>query len=151
MSGRPTKYNPDTHPKLARALAQLGKTDTEIASDMEIAESTLYLWKHKFKEFSESLKAGKDAIDDRVESTLLRKALGYEQDSIKIFQHQGEPVIIPYVEKFQPDTTSMIFWLKNRRPKEWREKHDIGFTDEDGNDREFKVIFVKPNGTENTE
>jgi len=25
----------------------------------------------------------------------------------------------------QPNTTALIFWLKNRKPKEWRDKQDI--------------------------
>ncbi|MEB7461491.1 hypothetical protein NGC05_02225 [Staphylococcus succinus] len=25
----------------------------------------------------------------------------------------------------KPDTTSQIFWLKNRKPKEWRDKQNI--------------------------
>ena len=26
---------------------------------------------------------------------------------------------------YVPDTTAQIFWLKNRKPKEWRDKRDI--------------------------
>ena len=25
----------------------------------------------------------------------------------------------------QPDTTAQIFWLKNRKPEEWRDKKDV--------------------------
>jgi hypothetical protein len=34
---------------------------------------------------------------------------------------------VPYIKEYQPDTTSIIFWLKNRRPDKWRDKteHDV--------------------------
>jgi hypothetical protein len=41
----------------------------------------------------------------------------------KIFQVNGEPLIVPYRAVAQPDTTACIFWLKNRRPDRWRDVH----------------------------
>lgn len=32
---------------------------------------------------------------------------------------------VNYIERFQPDYSSIRLWLMNRRPEEWREKHDI--------------------------
>src|SRR3546814_6922806 len=29
-----------------------------------------------------------------------------------------------YVEHYPPDTTAAIFWLKNRRKEQWRDKHE---------------------------
>ena len=123
--GRPTKYNATYHPKLAYLLARIGETDKKIAEELGITESTLNLWKQKHKEFSESLKAGKDTPDDLVEAALLKKALGYEEEDTKIFQYEGEPVYAPYTKKFAPDTTAAIFWLKNRRPLKWRDKQEV--------------------------
>jgi hypothetical protein len=28
-------------------------------------------------------------------------------------------------KEVQPDTTAQIFWLKNRRPEQWRDKRDV--------------------------
>jgi hypothetical protein len=36
----------------------------------------------------------------------------------------AEPVYAKYREKMAPDTTACIFWLKNRRKDEWRDKLD---------------------------
>jgi hypothetical protein len=33
------------------------------------------------------------------------------------------------VKHYPPDPTSMIFWLKNRQPQKWRDKHDLDITD----------------------
>jgi hypothetical protein len=29
-----------------------------------------------------------------------------------------------YTERYPPDTTAAIFWLKNRRPDLWRDRHE---------------------------
>ena len=37
-----------------------------------------------------------------------------------------KPVRAAYRERQHPDTTAAIFWLKNRRPDEWRDKLALG-------------------------
>jgi hypothetical protein len=120
---RPTKFQPE-YVEQARKLAELGATDREAAEFFNVSESTLHLWKHTHPEFSESLKVGKETADARVEQSLYRRALGYSHDAVKIFMPAGasEPVHAPYVEHHAPDTTAAIFWLKNRRPDQWRDK-----------------------------
>jgi hypothetical protein len=87
----------------------------------------LNLWKQEHKDFSESLKSGKVDADTKVAQSLYNRAKGYDQKTDKVFQYQGKPVIIPTVEHVQADTTAAIFWLKNRQPKQWRDKQDISF------------------------
>jgi len=124
MAGRPSKFR-EEFIEQGRKLAQLGATDREAAEFFEVAESTLHLWKHQHPEFSEALKVGKDAADDRVEQSLYRRALGYSHDAVKIMTVDGSVVHERYVEHYPPDTTAAIFWLKNRRKGEWRDKHDV--------------------------
>lgn len=130
-AGRPTDYRPE-YVAQAVKLCELGATDIELADFFGVATSTLYLWKSKFPKFSEALKLGKDAADQRVERSLYAKATGYTFDSVKIMQNGGEPVIIPYREHVAPDTTAAIFWLKNRRRDEWRDKIDHELAGKDG-------------------
>lgn len=126
MTGRPSKYKPE-FAKQALRLCRLGATDRELAEFFEVAESTLNLWKLEHQRFSESLKRGKAESDERVEQSLYRRAIGYSHDAVKIFHEKGEevPVIVPYVEHYPPDTTACIFWLKNRKSAEWRDKQDV--------------------------
>lgn len=121
--GRPTEYR-EAYAEGARKLARLGATDEEIADFYEVDVRTIYRWKNAHADFCQALKAGKDQADDRVERALYQKAVGYEQDAVKIFMPAGAeaPVYAAYKERFAPDTTAAIFWLKNRRPVEWREK-----------------------------
>ncbi|NLY80102.1 MAG: transposase [Lysinibacillus sp.] len=58
--------------------ARDGLTDEQIAQNIGISPSTLYEWKKKYSEISESLKRGKDVVDLQVENALLKRALGYE-------------------------------------------------------------------------
>ena len=36
----------------------------------------------------------------------------------------GEPSVVEHVERVMPDTLAQIFWLKNRRPRDWRDRHE---------------------------
>lgn len=125
--GRPTDYRPE-FPEEAKALCERGATDLELADHFGIASSTLYTWKHAHPEFSEAIKAGKEAADERVERSLYHRAVGYSFDAVKILVDKGQPVYAPYREHVPPSDTAAIFWLKNRRPKEWREKQEVEHT-----------------------
>lgn len=124
-AGRPTDYKPEYATQAAK-LAQLGATDQEMADFFEVDVRTIYRWKHAHDKFCQALKAGKDIADERVERSLYQRAIGYEQDEVKIFMpaNAPEPVYAPYRAKIAPDTTAAIFWLKNRRGADWRDKSE---------------------------
>jgi hypothetical protein len=122
--GRPSKFKPEMVEQ-ARKLAELGATDREVAEFFGVVESTLNLWKLNHPEFSEALKVGKDSADNRVEQSLFRRALGYSHDAVKIMVVDGKPHREEYVEHFPPDVTACIFWLKNRRKADWRDKQEF--------------------------
>lgn len=124
-AGRPSKYKPE-YVEQAYKLCLLGATDKVMADFFETSEQTLNAWKKEHPEFLESLKKGKVFADANVAAKLYNRATGYDQSADKIFQFQGEPVIVPTIEHVPPDTTAAIFWLKNRQKDQWRDKHDIG-------------------------
>lgn len=82
---------------LLEGWARDGLTDEQIAHNMGIAVSTLYEWKNKFSEISDTLKKGKEVVDYQIENALRDSALS-------------------------GNVTAQIFWLKNRRPDKWRDK-----------------------------
>jgi hypothetical protein len=131
--GRPSGYQA-SFAKQAEKLCSLGATDIEIADFFEIDVRTLYRWKHDHPELCQALNVGKVTADERVTHSLYQRAIGYEQEAVKIFMPAGakEPVYAPYREKVAPDTTAAIFWLKNRRPDLWRDKHEHEHTGKDG-------------------
>jgi hypothetical protein len=122
--GRPTSYKPE-YVKQAKKLADLGATDVQIADFLEVNVATLYRWRNTHKEFCEALKNGKNAADDRVEQSLYHRAVGFERDTVKIFcSKDGDVTQVPFREMVPPDTTACIFWLKNRRRDEWRDRQE---------------------------
>lgn len=114
------------------AWARNGLTDEQIAANMGICRDTLIQWKKKYSDISDTLKRGKDIVDIQVENALLKRALGYSYTEVtKEAQfnpqtEQFEMIVTKEVTKeVQPDTTAQIFWLKNRKPEEWRDKKDV--------------------------
>lgn len=101
-----SKYDTHVKPKLdlIEGWARDGLTDEQIAEGLGIHVSTLYDYKNKYPEFSEALKNGKEVVDYQVEKALLTKAL-------------------------RGDVTAQIFWLKNRKPKQWRDRKEHGEID----------------------
>lgn len=103
--------------------ARDGLTDEQIAHNMGISPSTLYEWKNAYSEFSESLKRGKEVVDRQVENALLKRALGYEYEEVSEKYELGILTERKVTKKqVVPDTTAQIFWLKNRKPADWRDK-----------------------------
>ena len=123
-AGRPSKYKPE-YAKQAEKLAKLGATDRELADFFEVVESTLNLWKIEHPEFSESLKLGKEIPDQRVERSLYQRALGYSHEEVDIRVVNNEIQMTPIIKHYPPDPTSAIFWLKNRKSDNWRDKQEL--------------------------
>lgn len=106
--------------------ARDGLTDEQIANNAGISPSTLYAWKDKFPELSEALKKGKDVVDRQVENALLKRALGFRYTEVRIEESEKDGQKITRTEKvIPPDTTAQIFWLKNRKPKDWRDRPSL--------------------------
>lgn len=95
--GKYEKWLKEENLLLLEGWARDGLTDEQIAKNIGIGERTLYEWKEKYPQISQSLKKGKEVVDYQVENALLSSAL-------------------------DGNTTAQIFWLKNRRPDKWRDK-----------------------------
>lgn len=106
--------------------ARDGLTDEQIAKNIGISRSTLNEWKKKYSDISDTLKRGKEVIDRQVENSLLKRALGYEYEEVSEKFEYGVLTERKVTKKqVVPDTTAQIFWLKNRKPEEWRDKRVI--------------------------
>lgn len=109
--------------------ARDGLTDKQIAENMGVAYSTFRDWIKRFPALSAPLKRGKEVIDRQVENALLKRALGYEYvETTKELTDFGLTVTKQVTKQVAPDTTAQIFWLKNRKPQEWRDKKETEVT-----------------------
>lgn len=85
---------------LLAGWARDGLTNEQIANNIGINPKTLYEWKNKESKIRNILKANREVIDYQVENALLQNAL-------------------------DGNVTAQIFWLKNRKKNEWREKIEL--------------------------
>ena len=110
---------------LLKAWARDGMINTEIIEKMDISEPTLYRWKQKYPQIDEALKQGKEVVDIQVENALLKRALGYKEKLLKQRVTKDGYIIDIYEEiSIPPDVTAQIFWLKNRKTAQWRDKQN---------------------------
>lgn len=129
-----SKYESIVEPKLVviEGWARNGLTIEQIAKNLGISKVTFYKYISEHTELSERLKKGKEVVDIEVENALLKRALGYKVDEITKELITDEETGISELKvtkivtkEVAPDTTAQIFWLKNRKPEEWRDKKDV--------------------------
>ena len=85
---------------LVEGWARDGLTNEQIAENLNIGKTTFYKLLKEHPELSERLKKGKEVVDYEVENALLKNALS-------------------------GNITAQIFWLKNRKPKQWKDKVEV--------------------------
>lgn len=125
---------------LLSGWARDGLTDEQIAKNCSISRSTLNEWRKKYPDISDAIKKNKELADFEVENTLFKRACGYtvtirEQ---KVDREGCEHDLQKEIH-IPGDVAAMIFWLKNRQPKKWREKQQELKTPTEDDD---KVILV---------
>jgi len=101
---------------LLRGWAREGLTDEQIANNMGISRSTLAKWKNEISDISDTISAGKEISDFEIENALFESAKNGN------FQAQQ-------------------FWLKNRKPKVWRDKQETEITGKNGDDLQINLIL----------
>src|SRR5229473_2797014 len=128
-TGRPTIYRPELA-TLARKLALLGATESEMADALNITVSTLSNWVQKYSEFSRAIKSGKLQADAEVAERLFSRATGHSHEAVKIFMPAGAeaPVYAPFTAHYPPDTKAALAWLSRRQPGLWRERQQVDVT-----------------------
>lgn len=135
---RKSKYATQVQPKLdiIEGWARNGLTLEDIAHNLGIARTTFVKYIKEHEELKIAVNTGREVADIRVENALYRKAVGYfskEQKVVTLRQPDGsqETEVVEFDKWNEPDTTAMIFWLKNRQPGKWRDKVEIQELSED--------------------
>ena len=116
--GQPTKFSESYIPQLIKLCEIFGATDKQIAAFYDVTEQTINNWKLQQPKFFESLKLAKEVADNTVVQSLYKRAVGFKRKKDVVID--GAPLELE--EELPPDPTSCIFWLKNRKPQEWRDK-----------------------------
>jgi hypothetical protein len=99
--GRPTDFDERLgNVLIAMAKTHPGVTDKDLAELAGINIRTLYRWKLAHPNFAETLSHVKGLADDMMEEALFDLGMG-------------------------GNVTAAIFWLKNRKPEQWRDAQRI--------------------------
>lgn len=114
MAGRPSKFKP-AYCELAQNFCLLGATDADVARFLGIGLRTIQDWKVDHPEFAEAMNHGKDRADAKVVGALYKNAVG-------------------------GNVTAQIFWLKNRRKEDWRDKIDHEVAGKDGGPVQYQRL-----------
>lgn len=118
--GRPKRvFTNGDRAKLLK-LAEAGATDREMAEAVRTSLPTLYKAYAEDPKLFDSVKAAKGIADERVERSLYERALGYD------YFEEGTTKDGPCTLKrhMPAHPTAQIFWLKNRRSHEWKDRHE---------------------------
>ena len=117
-----TEWLTDEGLTLIEGWARDGLIEEQIAKNTGASYSTFRGWKKRFPALSAALKKGKEVVDREVENALFKNAVGfmYEEETVT---NAGEVVAVKKYSK--PNITAQIFWLKNRKMKEWRDKQEV--------------------------
>lgn len=99
-TGRPLKDLPATIEQI-ETLAGLGLTIEEICIFLKITKKTLYKRMKDLPEVGEAVERGRIRANAQVVKSLYRRATEHN------------------------DTTAMIFYLKNRMPDRYRDRHEL--------------------------
>ena len=93
----------------------MGGTNELIAAELGVCARTLAAIRKRQPEVEAAITTGKGKADLRVVAALYKKALA-------------------------GDTTACIFWLKNRQPEMWRDRHDLTHSGE----VKASIAFIMP-------
>jgi hypothetical protein len=107
--GRPTVYREEFCEEVVKncMMGNWSATEEQIGDFFGVTRQTVANWKEQHPEFLCAVKRAKLLTDNRVEGCLFHQATS-------------------------GNVTAQIFWLKNRRPGEWREKQDVDLRTPDG-------------------
>jgi len=127
MAGRPTKFRTE-YVEEAKRLCLAGAIDADLAKAFHVSVGTIATWKYQFPEFLEAIRVAKPVADTNVEDSLYRRAMGYTRTETELKVVGGKLLKVEVERYYPPDTTAMIFWLKNRKSSSWSETQKVEHT-----------------------
>lgn len=114
------------------AWARNGLTEEQIAKNLGISYGTFRRAKNDpevGQQICAALIATKDVVDFQVENQLFKRAIGYEYEEVKEEYEMGILTKRTVTKKMvPPDVSAQIFWLKNRKSTEWRDRREVDNT-----------------------
>lgn len=134
---RPTKYKPEYSQKLIDHMKQ-GNSFESFGAIVHCTEETLNLWTTKHEDFKYAKQLGK-RYEMLYWEDLLKKGASGQLPAVRkrvtVFGENKEVKQVTVIDepgKF--NATAVIFALKNKFPKNWRERQELEITNKDSLD-----------------
>lgn len=132
MAGKSRSKNTEYHPDLVAFLDALGPaeygagTTTELAECLHTTYNTIQRWMRENPDFQSAVMRARDKTDDGVEHSFHRTTKGFTVEVTKQrLTKDGEIVDIVEQVYIPPNVSAGQFWLRNRRPKDWKDKQTL--------------------------
>jgi hypothetical protein len=103
----------------AEELCRQGYDEGELAAFFQVNDDDVEHWAAAQPEFALAIEAGKQAIADAVEVSLVRRALGYYRLKTVITRRGNRFDINEFVD---PNVNALIEWLRARGPESFRRR-----------------------------
>jgi len=117
----------------------LGANEAQLADALNVSKPTIDYWKQQKPEFLQVLKAGKIEADANVAKALYHRALGYSHpdtvvltntvktydDDGKLIESHVEPLLVPMIKYYPPDSYAANKWLSLRQRELWNDVTQI--------------------------
>lgn len=110
-------------------LVSYGLTVDEIADCLGIGRTTFYRYREKYSWLEETFQRGALECSVKVVDSLYKRAVGYEIEEVETQEYENKKGEINIrtrrsTKHFPPDVGAAIFWLKNRRKEDWKDRRE---------------------------
>ncbi len=123
-----TKLTKEIKTGIAKLLGR-GYSQVQVGKILGVSQSTINRWVAFNPDLRIDIKLQEQLATDMVERAMFDKATGNvvtHERKIEFDVNTGHEKTTEYKEKTHPpDTASSIFWLKNKRPDQWKDRHEI--------------------------
>jgi len=123
------KWTEPDNLELLSSMASYGCTDKDLAERMGISVQSFYRYRSQSPALDKAIRTAKEIIDYKVESALLKAALGYTINEVKIVCTLQDGVVVKtttetITREIPPNVLACQTWLFNRQREKWKRNRD---------------------------
>jgi hypothetical protein len=117
-------YKPEYAQLAAVVVSVYGSTPAELGKVFGVPAPFIMRWINQHSDFRDAVENATKNCNIMVMQRLFRQCMGYKVKTERLFYdgRAGKVIKGTYTETVKPDTTAMVFWLKNRMPDKWVDK-----------------------------
>lgn len=123
-----TTWWPKNLEEILRVAFEVGGTYESVAASLGRTRHELQNYAKRHRRIANAMRDGRAHADQRVVKSLFNRAVGYDAPDTDIRVCDGQIVKTPLVKHYPPSELACIFWLKNRKPDEWKDRNEPSTT-----------------------